>query len=146
MSAWLAASRVASIRGGRIKLAEHEAQAGSRLGGHTIAKHVGQTEAQLRARLTVDLRIPTASTFSNLRSAEDAISKVLRLEAATIKSWAQNGGARPLRLQRDFGRAVGTGVVRATGQLAKLTKVRVVLRYQAYNGKPYYILTAFPEL
>ena len=48
-------------------------------------------------------------------------------------------------LQRDIGRAVGTGVVRATGQLTKLTKVRVVLRYQAYNGKPYYILTAFPE-
>ena len=51
MSAWLAASRIASIRGGRIKLVEHEAQAGSRLCGHTIAEHVGQTEARLRARL-----------------------------------------------------------------------------------------------
>jgi hypothetical protein len=146
MSAWLAATRVALVRSGRISLIEHEGTAGSRAGGHTIAKHVGQTEAQLRARLTVDLRIPTASTFTNLRTAEDAISKVLRLEAATIKSWAQAGGSRPLRLQCDLGRTIGNGVVRTTGQLTKLTKVRVVLKYQAYNGKPYYILTAFPEL
>lgn len=40
------AARIASIRAGRVSLAEHEAA-----GGHTIARHVGQTEAQLRARL-----------------------------------------------------------------------------------------------
>jgi hypothetical protein len=53
MSAWLGASRIAAIRGGRIKLVEHEAANGSRLGGHTIAKHVGKTEAELRGRLAV---------------------------------------------------------------------------------------------
>ena len=40
------AARVMSIRSGRIALAEHEA-----MGGHTILKHVGKTEAELRARL-----------------------------------------------------------------------------------------------
>lgn len=45
MSALLGAARLAAVRGGRIQLAAHEAEAGSRLGGHTIAKHVGRTEA-----------------------------------------------------------------------------------------------------
>lgn len=48
------ATRIASIRGGSISLAEQEAA-----GGHTIARHVGQTEAQLRARLLAEPRIST---------------------------------------------------------------------------------------
>jgi hypothetical protein len=38
------------------------------------------------------------------------------------------------------------GVVRATNQLVRLSKVRIVLEMEQYNGKLYYILTAFPEL
>jgi hypothetical protein len=34
--------RVASVRAGRISLALHEAAAGERFGGHTIARHVGK--------------------------------------------------------------------------------------------------------
>jgi hypothetical protein len=143
MSAWLGAARLAAVRGGRIQLVEHEVQPGGRLGGHTIAKHVGRTEAQLRARLAAE-RIPAASTFTNLRTAEDAISKVLRLESAAIKAWAHAPNPSKLELTRDLGKAVGMGVVRTTGQLSKMTKVLIVLKYQAYNGKPYYILTAFP--
>ncbi|HET8933974.1 MAG TPA: RNase A-like domain-containing protein [Polyangiales bacterium] len=145
MSAWLGAARLASVRGGRIRLAEHEAEAGSRLGGHTIARHVGQTEVQLRARLTAAPRLAVVSTFADLRAAEDAISKVLQLEAAAIKTWAQSSNPNwKLELTRDLGRAIGTGVVRRTGALVRLTKVRIVLRYQSYNGMPYYVLTAYP--
>lgn len=144
VSAWLGAARLAAVRGGRIRLIEHEAQAGSRLGGHTIAMHIGQTEAQLRTRLAAELHIPVASTFANLRAAEENISKVLQLESAAIKAWAQGADHRPLKLVRELGSSVGTGVVRDTGRFVKLTKVRVVLRHQTYNGMPYYVLTAFP--
>ncbi|MEY4583117.1 MAG: hypothetical protein RL701_7820 [Pseudomonadota bacterium] len=145
MSALLGAARLAAVRGGRISLIEHEAQAGSKLGGHTIAKHVGRTETQLRARLAAEPRVQVASTFANIRDAEEAISKVLRLESAAVKAWAQAATpASALRLTRDVGVQVGTGVVRATGQLSRLQKVRVVLVYKSYNGMPYYILTAFP--
>jgi len=145
MSALLGAARLAAIRGGRLQLVEHEAQAGSKLGGHTIAKHVGRTETQLRARLAAEPRVQVASTFTNLRTAEDAISKVLRLESAAVKAWAQTASpTNGLRLTRDVGIKVGTGVARATGQLTHLQKVRVVLVYKNYNGMPYYILTAFP--
>ena len=144
MSAWLGAARLAAVRGGRIALIEHEAQAGSSVGGHTIARHVGRTEAQLRARLAAELRVPAASTFANLRIAEESISTVLQLESAAIKTWAQAANPGRLALTRDLGREIGMGVIRKTDQLAKMTKVRVVLSFKTYNGMPYYILTAFP--
>nr|WP_315901852.1 hypothetical protein [Serratia marcescens] len=30
--------------------------------------------------------------------------------------------------------------------MVNATKVKVVLKYETYNGKPYYILTALPEV
>jgi hypothetical protein len=146
VAAWVGAARVAAVRAGRISLVQHEAAAGSRLGGHTMAKHIGRTEQQLRARLAAEPRIPIASTFSNLHIAEEAISKVMRLNAAQIKSWAQSGGRIPLRLTQDLGAVMGTGVVRSTGQLVNLRKAAVVLKCQTYNGMPYYVLTAFLDL
>jgi hypothetical protein len=147
VAAWVGASRVAAVRAGRITLAEHEAIAGSRVGGHTIAKHVGRTEQQLRARLAAEPRLRVASTFTNLRMAEDAISKVLRLNAARLKTWAQTVRPPPLRLSaQDMGSVIGTGVVRATGQMVNLRKVTVILKFETYNGMPYYVLTAYLEL
>ncbi|HEU0044719.1 RNase A-like domain-containing protein [Sphingomonas sp.] len=59
VSGGLAAARVAAIRGGRLSLAAQEAA-----GGHTIARHVGRTEAQLHAQLASQSTIPAASTFA----------------------------------------------------------------------------------
>jgi hypothetical protein len=138
MSAVVGAARVAAVRAGRISLIEHEAEAGSRIGGHTLEKHIGRTEAQLRERLA-----RTASTFSNLQMAETAISQVLRANAAKISNWAQIPGSKPLDLVQEIGTVVGYGVVRATGQVVKMTKVRVVLKLETFRGQPYYILTSY---
>jgi hypothetical protein len=87
------AARAISIRFGCINLAEHEAAAGSRLGGHTIAKHVGQTEAQLRARLAAAPRLRAASTFKSLGTAERTMYQAIRSNRSAIESWALR--ARP---------------------------------------------------
>jgi hypothetical protein len=138
------AARVATIRSGRISLIEHEALAVRGIGGHTIAKHVGRTEAQLRARLLAETKIPVASTFTNLQVAEAAISKTLRAHGTAIKSWAQTAGPNQrLDILHDLGTSVGFGVVRSSGSRLNMSKVFVVLKMQTYNGKPYYILTAF---
>jgi Bacterial CdiA-CT RNAse A domain len=143
MSAVVGAARVAAVRAGRISLIEHEAEAGSRIGGHTLEKHIGRTEAQLRERLAREPIIRTASTFSNLQMAETAISQVLRANAAKISNWAQIPGSKPLDLVQEIGTVVGYGVVRATGQVVKMTKVRVVLKLETFRGQPYYILTSY---
>jgi hypothetical protein len=151
MSAAIGALRVASVKAGRINLALHEAPVGSAVGGHTIFKHIGQTEAMMRARLaTMPSGTKAISTFTDLRTAEDAISKALKLGAPQITQWAQKGAAGvpidKLILVLPLGKIIGQGVVRSTGQLAKLSKVRVVLKYEIFNGKPFYILTSYPVI
>jgi hypothetical protein len=90
VAGWVGAVRAASIRAGRISLLQHEAQAGSRLGGHTILKHVGKTEAELRARLAAERDLRAASSFTTLGSAERAISRGLSTNTLRIQTWAKN--------------------------------------------------------
>jgi hypothetical protein len=120
---------------------------GIKLGGHTIAKHIGKTEAELRARLVAQKWVPTASSFKSLDVAERVIYQALRSNRSAIEAWAKTaapGAKTPFFYWA--GEVVGHGVVRATGIFEKMTRVRVVLKMEAYKGKLYYILTAFPEL
>lgn len=144
----LGAARIAAVRGGRVILAEHEAAQGTRLGGHTILKHVGKTEAELRARLLAQTNMPVASTFTSLEVGEKTLYQGIRANAAAIEQWARFAapGAKQPFFYTSRGGPVGFGVVRATNQLVQLSKVRFVLKMEQYNGKLYYILTAFPEL
>lgn len=145
------AVRAAAIRSGRISLMQHEAQAGSRLGGHTIAKHVGKDEAFLRQRIadTASSRRPppAISSFSNLRVAEQQISRALRVNQSRIAQWSKSAAPgstiRP-PLDFDAGQIIGHGVVRSSGNLLQMTRMRVLLRKETYNGMTHYILTAFP--
>ena len=139
------AVRATAIRSGRISLAAHEAQTGSRLGGHTIALHVGKDAAWLRNRLAGMRHKPDAvSSFHTLAQAEYSVSMVLRTHKTAISTWARQPSPRPLALVKDVGRDVGHGVISATGNVQRMTRVRVVLKYETYNGQPYYVLTAFP--
>jgi len=136
----LAAARIAAVRSGRISLAVHEAQ-----GGHTIARHVGRTEAQLRARLASQKGIPAASTFETLADAERAVAAGLRGNRIAVAQWAEGAAVGATKaFAWNAGTPIGVGVVRATGLLTKMQKVRIVLRKEAVQGKLYYILTAFP--
>lgn len=47
-------------------------------------------------------------------------------------------------LSYDVGRSFGFGAARAGGQAQKLSKVKIVLKKEAYNGMPYVILTSYP--
>lgn len=146
LSVGLGAARIIAIRSGRITLIEHEAVAGSRVGGHTILEHVGKTDAELLERLARPARRPPVmvSTFASLEVAERAVYQVLRSNQGAIRAWARTAspGAR-----QAFGVAfpnAGRGIARGTTQAVPLNSVRVVLKKEAYNGKLYYVLTAFP--
>jgi hypothetical protein len=135
------AARVMSVRAGRIVLAEEEAA-----GGHTIARHVGRTEGQLQARLASEPRIPAASSFRTIEEAQAVLSRAMRANRQVIETWAKNPNApNRLRLLFNAGQDIGYGVVRQTGGLQNMQKVRIVLEKTSVNGKLYYILTSFPE-
>ena len=150
VAGWVGAVRVAAIRAGRISLVQHEALAGSRLGGHTILKHVGKTEAELRARLMAERRIDAASSFTTLGHAERAISNGLRANKNLIQAWASSAGmgnrTANLRLIHDVGSVIGQTVPRLSNRLQQTSRIVIVLKLETYNKMPYYILTAFPTL
>jgi Bacterial CdiA-CT RNAse A domain len=143
------AARVLAVRGGTVKLAMHEAAQGSRIGGHTMGKHIGWTEDMLRARVAARNGPELASSFRNLEVAEEAISRALRANRRAIHEWAQRAAASPQRVppkafEADLGQIVGIGVHRLGHAAMQLSRVRVVLKYETYNGMKYYVLTAFP--
>jgi CDI toxin RNase A-like protein len=80
---FVGAARAVAIRQGAVSLAAEEA-----LGGHTIARHVGRTEAELRLRLVQQPAIPAASTFLTLMEAEGVVGVALRSNKGAIKAWA----------------------------------------------------------
>lgn len=143
----LGAARVASVKVGRIKLIEHESLSGAKPGGHTLARHVGLPETELRARMINRPTLAGSSTFYNARVAEDAISRAMKYNSAYITNWAKTA-RQGSKLNIDFfaGKEIGFGIESATGPVIKSSKIRAVLELQLYNGKPYYILTAFPVL
>jgi hypothetical protein len=138
---FVGAARTLAVRRGVLSLAAEESA-----GGHTIAVHVGRTEAQLRARLAQQPRLKAASTFLSLRDAERAVSATLRANKGGIEAWAK--AARPgerKAFQYTADRFVGHGVVRATGKLTETCEVVVVLRKVVTNNRLYFILTAYPK-
>ncbi|NIF54411.1 RNase A-like domain-containing protein [Burkholderia sp. Ax-1724] len=138
------AVRASEITMGRIRLMKHEAKPGSRIGGHTFEKHVGRTEAQLRERLVREPRRQVVSPFTDLQTAEWAISRIMQANAARITTWARtHTGSVRLELTGDAGKKVGYGVIRRTGEMVSLSKVQMFLIRKEYNGMPYYILTAY---
>jgi len=134
------AVRVMSVRAGRIALAEHEA-----LGGHTILKHVGRTEAQLRTRLLAEANIPAASSFPSLRVAETVISDAMKARAPLVRAWASsaNQGSKYVWVH-NAAKTIGYGVVRQSGVITNMQKVLIVLKPTQVSGKLYFILTAYP--
>lgn len=133
--------RVLAVRAGRIFLEAEEAA-----GGHTLAKHVGQTESELRARLAREPNITAASTFNTLRGAANAISEAIRHNEPVVTGWARAGGKGNLRLQYTPSSTsnLGKGVVRATGKFESMHRIQIVLKQSKTPGRAYFVLTAYP--
>lgn len=142
------AVRVAAIRSGRIKLAEHESLSGRAPGGHTLERHIGKTPEELLDRLSRRTVLTETSSFKSTRDAEQLISKVLSDHKNQIEMWVKhlppNLNAK-MELERVFAHQTGIVVSRGSTKVAACFKVRVVIRFQQWQGKPYFVLTAFPK-
>ena len=109
--------------------------------GHTIARHVGKTVTWLRQRLRREPAIPAASSFGDKLTAARVVRAVMRARAncGRLMRWARGGG-RHLELTGRFARAIGTTVVRRTGQAFPARRAIVVLQR---TGRGYGVLTAY---
>lgn len=112
-------------------------------GGHTLRKHVGRTDDELRERLARERDISAASTWTDRAAAEETVAAALRTERGRIESWTRRGERRPnLALHFDSGRVIGRSIVRGSDQSEPCTRAVMVLRA---DRDGFYVLTTYPE-
>jgi hypothetical protein len=132
------AANDAAFAGGRYDLSRDEAR-----GGHTLRKHVGRTDDELRDRLNRERDISAASTWTDRDSAETTVAAALKSESSRIQSWQQRGDRRPnLALHFDAGRVIGRSIIRGSDQSTPCTSAVIVLRA---DGDSFFVLTTYPE-
>jgi filamentous hemagglutinin len=120
-------------------LAAHE-----RGGGHTIARHVGTTDADLAARLAADPRISGASSFTDRTVAESAIAQALDANYAAINAWLTGSSPR-LVVDHALPGPVGRSLTRGAAGPMDVSGVRVVLQRDPSMPGGYRIMTGFPK-
>ena len=135
------------------------------IGGHTMARHVGQTNDDLKDRLTDCSKCKIATTFEDVNKAETFIDKVLNESFIAIKNWLNDVNANKTKaFDYQFNESTGSGFKRDSYYVllcndieevdkASLTKVRVVMRKKNVPGllwgekktlENVFILTAYP--
>ncbi len=124
----------------RRDLAHDEAQ-----GGHTIARHVGRSDADLRARLRRDPGISAASTYTDLPAAEHAIADALAASGGTVRRWEGRSGSRP-NLVVDYTASAPVGRTLRRGARASEPCAHAVVVLRWHNRDEHaYVLTSYPE-
>ena len=112
-------------------------------GGHTLRKHVGRTDDELRQRLERERDISAASTWTDRTAAEETVAAALRAERGKIQNWQRRGERRPnLALHFDAGHPIGRSLVRGATEVVPCTQAVIVLRA---DGEGFYALTTYPE-
>lgn len=120
-------------------LEAHEGNATHR--GHTILKHIKETDAELIQRFETEPNLVWSSSFIDRRTAEASIAVALDRNRPAIERWLNQ--PRPwLEFEVDVGTEIGRSVSRS-GTIVKASKVRVVLRREK-TVLGYYIKTAYP--
>jgi Bacterial CdiA-CT RNAse A domain len=113
-------------------------------GGHTLDRHVGRTDDELRERLERERHISAASTWTDRDTAESVVAEALAAESGRIKNWTRRSYPRAnLALHYDGGRAIGRSLRRDQDRAVGCTSAVIVLRADGPNS--FYVLTAYPE-
>lgn len=116
-------------------------------GGHTLAKHVGKTDAELLARMKKELRIASSSTFTDRALAERIVGETLLRESHLIDKWLARVGSRPnlvLHYRGDPQLPIGRCLNRRDKEPRPAWDAVVILKW--HPTKRYFVLTAYPEL
>ena len=112
-------------------------------GGHTLARHVGKTDAELRSRLKAEPDISAASTYFDADTAARVVAEVLSRKSDEVRKWEQRTGSRPnLVLRLDTGEPIGRSIRQGQSNAREVESAVVVLRW---TGSDWFVLTSYPE-
>src|SRR5262245_40325842 len=92
----------------------HDLSEDEALGGHTLQRHVGKSDDDLRARLEREPQISSASTYTDRATAERVVGAALEKGSRAFTEWRERLGRRPnfaLRYRADgvIGRSIARG-------------------------------------
>jgi hypothetical protein len=113
-------------------------------GGHTLRRHVGRSDEQLRGRLENERGIAAASTYTDRATAEAAVGNALQQEQDRVQRWLERTGGHP-NLVLDYKGENPLGRTLHRGETTPLPcdQAKVVLRWLPPGE--YYVLTSYPE-
>jgi Bacterial CdiA-CT RNAse A domain len=113
-------------------------------GGHTLKRHVGRSDDELRERLSREPSIAAASTYSDRGSAEQVIGLTLERNRDKIDRWLSRPGGHPnLVLDYDGSQPIGRTLRRGEDRAQPCSRAVVILKWSG-RGE-YYVLTSYPE-
>src|SRR5579883_3004153 len=98
-------------------------------GAHTLRKHVGCTDAQLRERLRHEPEISAASTWSDRETAERALGLALAQNQDKIQRWLARDRHPNLVLDYDGDQPLGRSLRRGAGQPQPCSHATIVLKW-----------------
>jgi hypothetical protein len=115
-------------------------------GGHTLRKHVGRTDDQLRERLRHERNISAASTWTDRDTAEHAVGTALEQNRSKLDRWLSREGGHPnlvIDYDGDPSHPVGRSLRRDADRPEPCAHATIVLRWVPPSD--YYVLTSYPE-
>jgi hypothetical protein len=113
-------------------------------GGHTLDKHVGRTDEELRERLDRERDISAASTWTDRAAAEETVAAALRENQGKVDRWNERGFPRAnLALHFDAGRPIGRTMHHNKSSSEPCSGAVVVLKADRDGG--FFVLTTYPE-
>ena len=115
-------------------------------GGHTLARHVGWSDDQLRARLRREPDISAASTYTDRLTAERVVAAALARDKRRVETWFARVGSRPnlgIEYRGARGDVIGRTVRRGRTEAEPCVDAVIVLRWHREGG--FIVLTSYPE-
>lgn len=116
-------------------------------GGHTLSRHVGKSDADLRDRLRREKQISAASTYADRETAERAVGAALVAGADALATWQARKGRRPNLVLHHVDRGpqpIGRSLLRGRPTPVDCHRALVVLRWDE-RANSFYVLTSYPE-
>ena len=121
----------------------HDLSQDEAAGGHTLRKHVGRTDQELRERLRHEREISAASTWTDRDTAERAVGMALAQNENKIERWLSRDSHSNLVLDYDGDRPIGRSLRRNADQPEPCSHASIVLKWSGPGS--YYVLTSYPE-
>ena len=123
----------------------HDLSVDEAMGGHTLARHVGKTDDELRERLRREPDISSASTYIDRANAEAVVGAALSSAPRSFDAWRRRTGRRPnFVLHFDADHVIGRTLARGQSRASPSENALVVLRWDE-RRQQFYVLTSYPE-